>query len=133
MHNGDAQVAPPGHPRRGGAPEQHGLYSRHLKPEQREAFDRARLGSLDDEIRLAKAKLDWATRKWAQDEDGGLVTMRGEAEVIRPWTDVVGEWEERVRRLELARQQLLSKGSGSGKGAIERLMERLREDERHGV
>ena len=64
--------------------------------------------TLDDEIRLARAKLDWAVAQWVADPKGGapvyLRTSDGGRQVrVRLWSDVVGEHLNTVRKLFVAR------------------------------
>lgn len=109
FHGGGKAKFPPGDPRRGGVERRTGLYARHLPPEQLEAFDAAALGNLDQEIRLAKANLDWAVQRWTEDPLGGVVTTRGDKSITeRLWVDIVREHGEHVRKLEAARAVILA-------------------------
>lgn len=90
----------------GGNPGTHQLYSRHLKPEQLEAWNAAAAlkDTLDPEIQLARAKLDWAVAQWMADPTGGLHKSRSDgAKVISetwiPWVEVVRMHTENVAKL----------------------------------
>lgn len=82
------------------------LYVRHMQPEQQEAFESAPIDSLDEEIRAAKASLDWAYAKWAADPNGGQLIQTGKFSKVRLWADLVQEHHDRVRKLVLARAKL---------------------------
>ena len=98
----------PGYP-----PIKHGLYIRHLKPELQEAFNAAKLDSLDSEIRLAKAKLDWAVKQWQEDPLGGVVTNTGAVCRIQTWDEIVRLHQESVARLTETRAKHCSHEAGS--------------------
>ncbi len=89
FHGGRNQQKP-----KGGARAKHHLYSRHLTPEMLEAWNAATPDTLDPEIRLAKAKLDWAVQQWVDDPTGGLKKSRADgaltvSESWVPWSEVV--------------------------------------------
>jgi len=95
FHGGKQQLEP-----KGGPPIKHGLYARHLTPEMLEAFKAATVDTLDPEIRLAKAKLDWAVGKWVGDPDGGVITSDGPRGTgFLPWAEVVRMHQESVAKL----------------------------------
>lgn len=111
MHGGTNEALPAGDPRRGGRPTSTRLYTRHLQPDELDAYEQATAGGLDAEIKVAKAHLDWAIRQWAGKPSGGLAIAikPGSREVrIKPWIDVVGEHYDNVRRLELARAAIMN-------------------------
>lgn len=123
MHGGTAQLTPLGDPRRGGRPVTTGLYVRHLRTSILEGFQGARPGTLDDEIRLAKALLDWAVEKFIANPTGGIPihvssdsSLPNSRKVVtfKPWTEVVAMHEDRVRRLEEARARITALGGAVG-------------------
>lgn len=79
-----------------------------MDAEGKKAFDAAELDSLDYEIRLAKANLDAAVKRWSENPTGGIVQSHGD-KVIRErlYVDIVREHLEAVRRLVEARAKLL--------------------------
>lgn len=82
----------------------HGLYARHLTPELLAAFRAAKIDSLDDEIRLAKAKLDWAVAQWMDDPTGGIKKRESTggptySESWIPWVEIVRLHQDGLMRL----------------------------------
>lgn len=114
MHGGGHQVRPRGDPKNGGAPPTTRLYARHLQPDELAAFDAAPIGTLDHDIKLAKAHLDWAVKQWTADPLGGVVVFEGDKDSkrIRLYSDLVREHQDCVRRLEEARAAILRTGGG---------------------
>ena len=110
------------------------LYARHLLGEQLTAYDAAHelLGSMDEELNLARANLDWAVARFAADPAGGVTTGSpvGDSGTcsIRPWVDVIREHQEIIRRLELVRSQLASDTGATSRGALYDLMQRLKSE-----
>lgn len=138
-HGGFQQALPRGDPRRGGRPVTTGLYARHLTPDMLAAFNAAGPGSLDDEIRLAKSKLDWAVAKWQAAPLGGVpVNAAKDRVTIKPWVEIVLQIAALVRRLEGTRMALKRAEQG-GPGVLEpykvflaeakRQADEMREDE----
>ncbi len=107
VHGGGSQLqSRAGIKPKGGPPIKHGLYARHLPSGMLDAFRAAHTDSLDQEIRLAKAKLDWAVQQWSDDPLGGV--RKGEtrdelgglkSETWIPWTELVRAHAETVNRL----------------------------------
>lgn len=106
VHGGPNERAAPGDPMRPGRPPVLGLYSKFVLPEERDAYTRAPVGTLDEEIRLAKAKLAWAQQQHRRDPNGGTEVEYGGRTKIRLWADVVREHLDNVRKLELGRAQI---------------------------
>ena len=108
MHSGGHQIAEPGARERGGRPPTNGLYVRHLREERVSAFHGAKPGTLEGEIKLAKAMLDWATQQFELNPGGGQTVSvttdeKGRRHVtIRPWSDIMLSHQDRVVRLEAA-------------------------------
>jgi hypothetical protein len=114
----------------------HGFYSDALlDDDERALYDRAAPGSVDDEIKLAKVKLHRYVKASGSVElqdmvDGALEVirkqgsdMRGvdydrrELKVAAPdYADLVIRMLDLIRKLELARVQLLKNGAGSEDG-----------------
>jgi len=109
MHGGTRQrKAGTGDPALGGAPVQTGVYAKYLRGKYRADHDAARLGDLDEEIRVAKAYLAGHIRKHQADPCGGIHVSSGPITRVRLYADVVAELLDRIRKLELARAQLLT-------------------------
>ncbi len=108
-HGGAKAKIPRGDPRQGGRKPTTGLYVRHLKPEQLEAHEMAKatVGSLDEELALARANLDWAVKRWSGRPGGGVLVEKGRVTKIRLYADVVLEHIDRIRALEKARAEIL--------------------------
>lgn len=112
------------------------LYARWLKPGALKAFNISRevLGTMDEELCLARANLDWAVEQWQENPKGGPTVSQsdgenGSATTIRLWTDLIREHQEIIRRLELVRQSLTSGGGATSRGALFDLLARIKEEE----
>lgn len=108
MHGGKSQPADRGSPEAGGAPVQTGLYSKYLRGEFADDYAAAEVGDLEHELRIARSYLAWAIRRHQKDQDGGAAR-------IRLWADVVGEFINKVGRLE-ARRALLNRSGAASRG-----------------
>jgi len=112
-HGGKNLAAKPGADERGGRPPTTFTYRRFLPAEERKTYDSAHVGHLDDEIKLARANLARFLQKRASSKEPG-VRLRVEISggrpyvVYRPWHEIELEHLSTIRRLELARQQLLA-------------------------
>jgi len=103
----------------------HGFYSNALQPEERELWDRVQLGSLDDEIRLARIKLHRLVKMSGSSEVSDLVDSAMEVAKRYDEHPTFGAMEKReikvkttqygdlivrqidqIRKLELARREL---------------------------
>ena len=114
MHGGMAAKYKKGHKKRGGTPQTTGLYSRYLRdPEEKRVYKDAEVDNLDEEIRIAKAKLSWAIRKHRDAPDGGVITARssgvgGDSTKIQLWIDIVERHLDNVRKLVATRASIRS-------------------------
>jgi hypothetical protein len=86
------------------------LYTRHLPADWSAAFSEAKLGSLDEEIRLAKANLDKACEKLGVEPEGGITIQTGTVTRITTHFEVVLQHIEQVRKLVQARADLKKMG-----------------------
>lgn len=113
----------------------HGFYSSALQPEERALYERVEIGSLDDEIRLARVKLHRFVRLSGSLElqdmvDGVLEVTRKMGESYDPASQDMAPYDKRefkatapdyadliirqidlIRKLELARRDLMSDDS----------------------
>jgi hypothetical protein len=136
MHGGKNERAEPGDPVRGGRPPITGYYSKYLREGMRLAYDDAQavIGSLDDEIKVARAYLTWAIERHqenpaggeaisvAKNTEGGTVRVR-----MRFYSDIVADLIDRIRRLELSREALKhGAGGDDSRGALRGFMDRVR-------
>lgn len=110
----------------------HGFYSDALQPEERELYERVEIGSLDDELRLARVKLHRFVRLSGSTDlmdmvDGALEVARKsgiafnhatkemepfdkqEIKAAAPdYADLIIKQIDLIRKLELARRDLMS-------------------------
>jgi len=109
MHGGTRQrKAGTGDPALGGAPVQTGVYAKYLRGAYATDHAAARTGGLDEEIRVAKAYLAGAIRNHQADPKGGVHVSAGPVTKVRLHADVVADLLDRIRKLELARAELLA-------------------------
>jgi len=130
----------------------HGFYSDALLPEERKLYQRTQVGSLDDEIRLARVKLhrfvrlsgslelmdmvDGAvevTRKtglaFDQVEKEMLPFDKREIKAAAPdYADLIIRQIDLIRKLELARRDLMSDEDGDAPAAIRITVRRAKKD-----
>ncbi len=121
MHGGLSTGAPPGNTNA----VKHGFYSNALLPEERDLYERAEVGSLDDEIRLARVKLHRLVRLSGSADVADLVDSALEVAKKRDTHPAIGQFEkseikvkapqyaeliiqalDQIRKLELARAQM---------------------------
>lgn len=131
----------------------HGFYSDALLPEERTLYERAEVGSLDDEIRLARVKLHRFVRLSGSLDlmdmvDGALEIVRktGEAydaaakEVLPydkkeikaaapDYADLIIRQIDLIRKLELARRDLMSDEDENAPESIRITVRRAKRDE----
>ena len=131
FHGGTQQLAPPGDPRRGGRPYTSGIYARYMADEMRDDYaDLAALvGTLDNELHVARAYLADAIKRHRSNPGGGIAVSvnkgRGASVRIRAYADIVAELTDRVRKLEKTRRQLLAERDPQAGSAIHDLMQRI--------
>ena len=121
MHGGVNTGAPPGNTNA----VKHGFYSNALLPEERELWERAEVGSVDDEIRLMRVKLHRLVRLAGSADVADLIDSALEVAQKRDTHPALGQFEkseikvkapqyadliiqgiDQIRKLELARAQL---------------------------
>lgn len=131
----------------------HGFYSDALTSDERVLYERAEVGSLDDEIRLARVKLhrfvrlsgsldlmdmvDGAlqvTRKIGEEYDRATESMqpydKKELKAAAPdYADLIIRQIDLIRKLELARRDLMSDEDGDAPESIRITVRRARKDE----
>lgn len=131
----------------------HGFYSDALLPEERTLYERAEVGSLDDEIRLARVKLHRFVRLSGSPElqdmvDSALEVTRkmgmafdAETKSVEPYdkrefkiaapdyADLIIRQIDLIRKLELARKDLMSDEDGNAPEAIRITVRRAKKDE----
>jgi hypothetical protein len=133
MHGGAKAKIPPGDPRRGGAAVTTGIYSKYLRPDTPvtiDAYLAAKVGDLDEEIRVAKAYLAWAIEQHQGDPLGGIQYSFGRVQSWRSWETIVGEHQDKVRKLELARSKIAKTGDiEAAKSAVLQLMAAIKRGE----
>ncbi len=131
----------------------HGFYSDALTSDERVLYERAEVGSLDDEIRLARVKLhryvrlagsldlmdmvDGAlqiTRKIGEEYDRATESMqpydKKELKAAAPdYADLIIRQIDLIRKLELARRDLMADEDGNAPDSIRITVRRARKDE----
>ena len=131
----------------------HGFYSDALTSDERVLYERAEVGSLDDEIRLARVKLhrfvrlsgsldlmdmvDGAlqvTRKIGEEYDRATESMqpydKKELKAAAPdYADLIIRQIDLIRKLELARRDLMADEDGDAPESIRITVRRARKDE----
>jgi hypothetical protein len=99
------------------------MYSRHLNGPLLAAYEKAEVGTLSYDIKVAKAKLDWALEKWRADPDGGPVTSQSESTseagsssstTRKLWSDIVESHHKTVKDLERAHHEITSENPVPG-------------------
>jgi len=116
FHGGTKQLLEPGDPRRGGRPPTTFRYSTFMRTdEDRELYESARgaLGSLDEELNLARTNLERFRRSRDEQAKGGIplsVSDGGKSVSVRPYAQIEAEYLDLIRRLEEGRKKLLSSG-----------------------
>jgi hypothetical protein len=131
----------------------HGFYSDALLPEERKLYERAEVGSLDDEIRLARVKLHRFVRLSGSLElqdmvDGALEVTRKsgiafnhatkemepfdkqEIKAAAPdYADLIIRQIDLIRKLELARRDLMADEDENAPESIRITVRRAKRDE----
>ncbi|HJP68269.1 MAG TPA: HGGxSTG domain-containing protein [Sphingomicrobium sp.] len=131
----------------------HGFYSDALLPDERKLYERAEVGSLDDEIRLARVKLHRFVRlsgslDLAEMVDGALEVARktgiaydqatkemapfdkSEIKAAAPdYADLIIRQIDLIRKLELARKDLMSDEDGDAPESIVIRVQRARKED----
>jgi hypothetical protein len=123
MHGGKNELAAGTlDPAAGGRPISTGLYARQIRDAQRRALladAPSILGTLDDELAVARTLLADALERYDQNPSGGITVSVGgtsgeggrpSSVRVRAYADIVGELTDRVRKLELARERLAQSG-----------------------
>ncbi|MBN6210656.1 hypothetical protein JYK21_29700 [Ralstonia pickettii] len=122
----------------------HGFYSDALLPEERDLYERVEIGSLDDEIRLARVKLHRFVRLSGSVDlmemvDGALSVIRKTGEqydhvekqmmpfdkkeikaAAPDYADLIIRQLDLIRKLEMARSQMLLDGKKIAEGDDEK-------------
>jgi hypothetical protein len=149
LHGGLSTGAPKGN----GNAVKHGFYSDALLPEERVLYERAEVGSLDDEIKLARVKLHRFVRLSGSTElmemiDGavevtrktGLAFDQAEKEMLPfdkreikaaapDYADLIIRQIDLIRKLELARRDLMSGDDDDAPESIRITVRRAKKDE----
>jgi hypothetical protein len=131
----------------------HGFYSDALLPEEKLLYERAEVGSLDDEIRLARVKLHRFVRLSGSLElqdmvDGALEVTRKIGMAYDPATEDMAPYDKKefkaaapdyadliirqidlIRKLELARRDLMSDEDDNAPESIRITVRRAKRDE----
>lgn len=112
MHGGGKVRFVPGSKHRNNTPQKHGLYSKFIRnKDERRIYRRADVDKIDDEIRVAKAKLAWSLRQHMRQPDGGVVVSesngpQGSSTKIMLWIEIVERHLDNVRKLVATRAAL---------------------------
>lgn len=149
LHGGASTGAPKGNSNA----VKHGFYSDALLPEEKALYERAEVGSLDDEIRLARVKLHRYVRlsgslDLQQMVDGALEVAhksgmaydeatkdmqpfdKREIKAAAPdYADLIIRQIDLIRKLELARKDLMSDEDGDAPESIRITVRRAKKDE----
>ncbi len=114
MHGGKQQLAEPNSPERGGRPRTHGLYARRVTDDMREDIELAEQlrGKLDQELDLSRALLAQVLDLHREEPTGGFTVTVGKVTSTRLYVDVIGEYQDRIARLEAQRKKLDADGDG---------------------
>jgi hypothetical protein len=117
FHGGGGELLPPGDPGHGGRPSTTFRYSRFMRSdEDREIYESARsaLGTLDEEINLARTNLERFRRNCEAQAKGGIpvhVADGGKSVSVRPYAEIEADYLDLIRKLEESRKKLLQAGS----------------------
>lgn len=112
MHSGGHELLPPGDPARGGRPPETFSYVATVPEQFQPVYHAAReqLGKLEHELALARTNLYRYQQRFEEQQKGGIPTSvsgGGASVSIRPYADVVGEYLDRIARLEERRARIL--------------------------
>lgn len=113
FHGGKQEQAAPGDPIRGGRPPENFSYVQTVPEEFRHVYEAAhqQLGKLDHEIALARTNQYRFQQKHSDQEKGGIpssVSGGGQSVSIRSYADIVGEYLDRIARMEERRARILA-------------------------
>lgn len=119
MHGGKNQAAEPGDPIRGGRPPFTFEYSEVLDEEAARIYHAAasKLGKLDGEIALARTNLYRFQRAHGEQFKGGIPTSvggNGGSVTVLPYATMVGQYLDRIGKLEEQRARILAANAGGG-------------------
>ena len=120
QHGGKQERLPPGHPERGGRPPSTFAYCEVLPDDAKPVYEAAhgQLGKLDHEIALARTNLYRFQQKYEGKETGGIAVHIGRSGgggvTIRAYADIVGEYLDRIGRLEERRARIIATIGGGG-------------------
>jgi len=117
-HGGVQQRADPGDPIRGGRPPETFSYVGTVPPALQPIYEAAKgeLGKLDHELALARTNLFRYQQKVSEQEKGGIpssVSAGGQSVSIRSYADIVGEYLDRISRMESRRARILEAVGGT--------------------
>lgn len=112
FHGGGHQLREPGDDRNGGRPPESFSYVRTIPEEFRHVYDAAhqQLGKLEHELALTRTNLYRFQQKHSDQEKGGIpssVSGGGQSVSIRSYADIVGEYLDRIARMEERRARIL--------------------------
>jgi hypothetical protein len=121
MHGGTRQRAEPGDPTRLGRPPETFSYVSTVPEEFRSVYGAAQgeLGKLEHELALARTNLYRFQQKARDQEHGGIptsitsVASGGKHISLRTYADIVGEYLDRIARMEYRRARILEAVGGS--------------------
>jgi len=110
-HGGVNERLPKGDPGRGGRPPTSFTYVEIIPEDVRPIYELARkeLGKLEHEISLARTNLYRFQRRHEEQQKGGIptsVSSGGTGVSVRPYADIVGEYLDRIARLEERRARI---------------------------
>lgn len=97
-----------------------------MTPEMKQVYEKAKqlTGTLDEELKLARTKLDFYTEKWTSDPKGGVRVATNDGYRFVPWAELIERATDLVRKLEATRSAVQG-ADPSGVSAVERLMDKL--------
>jgi hypothetical protein len=112
-HSGRHQLRAPGDPQNGGTPPTSFTYSRIVPEEFRAIYDAAHreLGKLDHEVALARTNLYRFQQRHEEQQKGGVPTSvsgGGTSVSVRTYEQIVGDYLDRIGRLEERRARVLA-------------------------
>lgn len=117
MHGGKNEQAPPGDQIRGGRPPTTFRYSTFMRSEEdRALYESARsaLGTLDEELNLARTNLERFRRRCEEQAKGGIplsVADGGKSVSVRPYAEIEADYLDLIRKIEEGRKKLMQAGS----------------------
>jgi len=117
MHGGKNERAAPGDPIRGGRPPTTFRYSTFMRTDEDKALyesARSALGTLDEELNLARTNLERFRRSREEQAKGGIplsVADGGKSVSVRPYAEIETHYLDLIRRLEEGRKKLMAAGA----------------------